>query len=43
MTLEEMKIFANMTPLLFHVDKNKIDFAKIKELTIDAEIYVGSL
>ena len=43
MPLEDIKIFADMTPLLFHVDKTEIDFKKLKTLTIDAEIFVGSL
>lgn len=42
MSLEDIKIFANMTPLLFHVDKSKIDLTQIKELTIDAKILVGT-
>ena len=41
MPLEDIKIFADMTPLLFHVDKTEIDFKKLKTLTIDAEIFVG--
>ena len=43
MPLEDIKFFADMTPLLFQVDKAKIDFKKLKTLTIDAEIFVGSL
>lgn len=43
MPLEDIKIFADMTPLFFHVDKAEIDFKKLKTLTIDAEIFVGSL
>ena len=40
---KDIKIFADMTPLLFHVDKAKINLTKLKTLTIDAEILVGSL
>lgn len=40
-TLEEVKTFADMTPLLFHVNKNEIDFRRVKEITIEAEIFVG--
>lgn len=41
MTLEEIKTFAHMTPLLFHVNKNEIDYRRVKEITIEAEIFVG--
>ena len=43
MPLEDITFFADMTPLLFQVDKAKIDFKQLKTLTIDAEIFVGSL
>ena len=43
MPLEDIKIFADMTPLLFHVDKTQIEFKKLKTMPIDAEIFVGSL
>ena len=43
MPLEDIKIFAYITLLLFYVDKTDIDFKKLKTLTIDAEIFVGSL
>lgn len=43
MTFEEIKTFADMTPLLFCVNKDEIDLKKAKEITIDAEIFVGKL
>ena len=43
MPFEDIQMFADMTPLLFQVDKTEIDFKKLKTLTIDAEIFVGSL
>ena len=42
-TLEEIKAFANMTPLLFHVNKQEIDYRNIKEITIEAKLLVGRL
>ena len=42
MSLTDIESFADMTPLLFHVDKSGIDLTQIKELTIDAEIFVGT-
>jgi len=38
---EDLKVFADMTPLLFNVDKSCLDLAKIRELTIEAEILTG--
>lgn len=43
MTSEEIKTFADMTPLLFCVNKDGIDLKKTKEITIDAEIFAGKL
>lgn len=43
MPFDEIKVFADMTPLLFHVDKAGIDLTRVKELTIDAEVLVGAL
>lgn len=38
---EDLKIFSEMTPLLFNVDKNSLDFTGIRNLTIEAEILTG--
>lgn len=43
MSFDEIKVFADMTPLLFHVYKARIDLTRVKELTIDAEVLVGTL
>lgn len=37
----ERKVFADMTPLLFHIDKEKVDLTDVDFLTIEAEIVVG--
>lgn len=38
---EDLLHFAEMTPLFFHVDLNKIDFSKLTHLTVEATILVG--
>lgn len=38
---KEREIFIHMTPLLFHVDKEKIDWTDVDYLTIEAEILIG--
>lgn len=38
---EEREAFISMTPLLFHVDKENIDWSDIEQLTIEAEVLVG--
>ena len=38
---KEREIFIHMTPLLFHVDKEKIDWTDVDCLTIEAEILIG--
>lgn len=43
MPLDDLIVFANMTPLLFHVDKSKIDWSAIPSLTVEAEILVGRI
>lgn len=40
-TPEERDIFINMTPLLFNVDKEKIDWEQIKTITVSGEILIG--
>ena len=32
-----------MTPLLFHVDQEKINWTRLKEITIEAELLVGKI
>lgn len=38
---EDVKIFAEMTPLFFNVDKESLDLSSITELTVEAEILIG--
>ena len=40
-TAEQRQALLSMTPLLFHVDKTKIDWSQLTEITIEAEILVG--
>ncbi|VJX15170.1 23S_rRNA m1G745 methyltransferase [Streptococcus pneumoniae] len=39
-TAEQLQALLSMTPLLFHVDQSKIDWSKLTEITIEAEILV---
>lgn len=41
-TAEQLQALLSMTPLLFHVDQSKIDWSKLTEITIEAEILVGN-
>ena len=43
LTPEERQAFLAMTPLLFHVDQEKIDWTQLKEITIEAELLVGKI
>lgn len=38
---EERDIFIRMTPLLFAVDKVKIDWSVVKEITVEGELLIG--
>ena len=38
---EERDIFIGMTPLLFAVDKSKIDWSNITEITVEGELLIG--
>ena len=40
-TPEERDIFIGMTPLLFAVDKTKIDWEQIKTITVEGELLIG--
>ena len=40
-TPEEREIFINMTPLLFNVDKEKIDWEPVKTITVSGELLIG--
>lgn len=40
-TPEERNIFINMTPLLFAVDKSKIDWSEVKTITVEGELLIG--
>lgn len=38
---EEVRVFAQMTPLLFNADLDAIDYSKITEITIEAEVIIA--
>ena len=40
-TEEVRTAFINMTPLLFNVDKSKIDWSQVKNITVGSTILVG--
>lgn len=40
-TDQQRDAFVQMTPLLFHVDKEKVDFSSITEITVSADILIG--
>ena len=40
-THEERDIFINMTPLLFNVDKEKIDWEQVKTITVSGQLLIG--
>ena len=40
-TPEERDIFIRMTPLLFAVDKSKIDWTQIKTITVEGQLLIG--
>jgi len=41
MPLAHRELFADMTPLLFHIDRSDIDLNEVPSLTIEGEILVG--
>ena len=43
LTPEERQALLTMTPLLFHVDQEKIDWTQLTEITIEAQILVGKI
>ena len=43
LTPEERQALLAMTPLLFHVDQEKIDWTQLTEITIEAQILVGKI
>ncbi|MFD1418612.1 putative RNA methyltransferase [Companilactobacillus keshanensis] len=38
---DERSAFINMTPLLFNVDKDKVDWTNVNEITVDSTILIG--
>ena len=42
-TAEQRQALLSMTPLLFNIDQTKIDWSKLTEITIEAEILVGKV
>ena len=43
LTPEERQALLAMTPLLFHVDQEKIDWTQLTEITIEAKLLVGKI
>ena len=43
LTPEERQALLALTPLLFHVDQEKINWTRLKEITIEAELLVGKI
>ena len=41
MPLEDREIFADMTPLLFNIDRSEIDLTQTETLTVEGEILIG--
>lgn len=41
MPLSDRQIFADMTPLLFHIDRSEIDLTRTETLTVEGEILIG--
>ena len=42
-TADQLQALLSMTPLLFHIDQSKIDWSRLTEITIEAEILVGKV
>ena len=42
-SLENLKSFLDMTPLLFDIDKSKFDYNNISEITISATALIGKI
>ena len=40
-TPEERDIFINMTPLLFQVDKSKVDWTTVQSITVEGQLLIG--
>ncbi|MGN0714580.1 MAG: putative RNA methyltransferase [Anaerovoracaceae bacterium] len=40
-TPEERDIFINMTPLLFQVDKSKVDWTAVHSITVEGQLLIG--
>ena len=38
---DERTAFINMTPLLFNVDKSKVDWSTVTKITVDSKILIG--
>lgn len=43
LSLEQKEAFLKMTPLLFHVDKSKIDWSKLTQVTVAADVLVAQI
>ena len=40
-TPEERDIFIHMTPLLFQVDKSKVDWTAVHSITVEGQLLIG--
>ncbi|MDY3240765.1 MAG: methyltransferase domain-containing protein, partial [Anaerovoracaceae bacterium] len=40
-TPEERDVFIHMTPLLFHVDKTKVDWTAVHSITVEGQLLIG--
>ena len=40
-TPEERDVFIHMTPLLFHVDKTKVDWSAVHSITVEGQLLIG--
>ena len=38
---EERDVFIHMTPLLFHVDKTKVDWSAVHSITVEGQLLIG--
>ena len=41
MPLADLEVFADMTPLMFNIDRSEIDLTKTETLTVEGEILIG--
>ncbi|WP_269750090.1 hypothetical protein, partial [Eggerthella lenta] len=42
MSERDVRVFAEMTPLLFGIDAESLNLSRVKSITIEAELLVGT-